>query len=140
MTGQPPPSSSPEPGAGSPRAISYADLEAWEGARAPTAGERVRTLVGFRLARYVFFLIVLALIFVAVFAVVTYPDLAQIQDASGDQGNGLAAYAELRKEWFSNLKDLIQLLLVSMLVPVLSTLIGYIFGRSGSGGSEDDAL
>jgi hypothetical protein len=73
---------------------------------------------GLALARSLMWLIGLVLILIAVFAALTFP--------------GKAATMEMRSEWFSEIKDLIQLVVVSLLVPILATLLGYIFGRGPS--------
>jgi hypothetical protein len=83
---------------------------------ASDAGFRVTQLRGgLALARSLMVLIGLVLVLITVFAVFTYP--------------GDVATPENRTEWFTEIKDLVQLLVVSLLVPTLATLIGYIFSR-----------
>jgi hypothetical protein len=73
-------------------------------------------LGGLDLAKLLIKLIGVVLLLIALFAVLTFP--------------GKSAPAAVRESWFSEIKDLIQLLVVSLLVPILATLIGYIFGRN----------
>jgi hypothetical protein len=75
-------------------------------------------LVGLGLAQTLIRLIGGVLLLIALFAWLTFP--------------GTHAAADLREAWFSDIKDLIQLLVVSLLVPILATLLGYIFGRNES--------
>jgi hypothetical protein len=78
---------------------------------------------GLALAKALLALIAFVLVFIGGFAALSYP--------------GSKASLDVRTEWFSEVKDLIQLLVVSLLVPTLATLLGYIFGRQtpGSGSS-----
>jgi hypothetical protein len=76
-------------------------------------------LGGLGLAKGLMWLIGAVLGLIALFAWLTFP---------GNHGA-----ASLREAWFSEIKDLIQLLVVSLLVPILATLLGYIFGRNEGG-------
>jgi hypothetical protein len=72
-------------------------------------------------------LILAILILVALYAAFTKPE---IQDAKDLAPNNMAAtYKEQRTAWFTEIKDLLQLLVVSLTVPLLATLVGYLFGR-----------
>jgi ABC-type polysaccharide/polyol phosphate export permease len=94
--------------------------------------QRIRRAFG--LAWGLIGLIGLVLLLVALFGLATYPDdeIALVR-AGPDEEATLAAIQDLRDSWFSQVKDLLQLLVVSILVPLLTTLIGYIFGRSAAG-------
>lgn len=74
-------------------------------------------------------LIACVLLVIAVFAWLTFPDVHVYrgQDALGE-------WETARRGWFVDIKDLLQLLVVSILVPLLTTVIGYIFGREASAG------
>ena len=84
--------------------------------------EVIKAQIGLEIARWLLLLIVLVLVLVGLFAWLTYP------------GGGTAeTVVDVRREWFSNVKDLLQLLVVSMLVPLLASVIGFIFGRQTAG-------
>jgi hypothetical protein len=91
-----------------PELIESADLRAHD-------WKAIQFLGGLQLAYAMIALIVLVLVLIALFAWLTYP--------------GVRGTAQVRESWFSEIKDLIQLLVVSLLVPILATLLGYVFGR-----------
>ncbi len=93
--------------------------------------QRIRQ--GFGLAWGLIALIGLVLVLVAIYAVATYPDIGSARAYFGRAASP-SALRDLRDSWFSQIKDLLQLLVVSLLVPLLATLIGYIFGRQSSAG------
>lgn len=93
--------------------------------------DRERMLKGFELAWGLIGLIGLVLVFVGIYAVLTYPSPATAHDYFGSAATP-AGLRDLRDSWFSQVKDLLQLLVVSLLVPLLSTLVGYIFGRQSA--------
>ena len=60
-------------------------------------------------------------VWIGVYALVTLPHPSEFPN--------YADYKEQRAAWGSEVKDLLQLLVVALLIPLLSTVIGYIFGR-----------
>jgi hypothetical protein len=76
-------------------------------------------------------LIGVAFVLLAGFGWATYPHLSAVARAYGP-GHGIEAFAawhEAQKEWFANLKDVGQLFVVTPLLPLLGTVLGYTFGR-----------
>jgi hypothetical protein len=93
------------------------------GVREPSLRTIGRTIAG-----WIIILITVILGLVSLFAWFTYPhihDMAGITEA----GRELESYREYQMAWFGQIKDLLQLLVVSLLVPLFSTVVGYIFGR-----------
>jgi hypothetical protein len=91
--------------------------------------EAQRIQGGFALAKWMLGFVGLVLTLIAVYAALTYPDPAMTKELVPDSSKRLAAYQDLREDWFTDVKDLLQLLVVSLLIPLLATLVGYIFGR-----------
>jgi hypothetical protein len=85
-------------------------------------------VVGKALAGWLIILTGSVLLLVALYAWMTYPHLGDIQGTVA-AGSELDSYREYQAAWFTQVKDLLQLLVVSLLVPLLATVLGYIFGR-----------
>jgi hypothetical protein len=84
---------------------------------------------GFRLARYVLLLVIAVVVLIAIYAWQTFPALDDVHVLSVPTAQQFDAYQLLRNDWFDSVKDLVQLLVVSLLVPLLATVIGFMFGR-----------
>jgi hypothetical protein len=95
----------------------------------PTAGEPSLRLIGFNLAMWLLILIGVVIAGIGVFAWVTYPSPESVAGIVKDNAKAFDDYQQARAAWFTEVKDLVQLLVVSLLVPLLATIIGYIFGR-----------
>jgi hypothetical protein len=111
--------------------------------RASSASERVlQVQIGGMVAVGMVVIILIVLCLIAGYAWFSRPP--SFQDLVQTLGNdkALEAYKQVQTSWFSNIKDLIQILLVSLLVPFLTTVIAFIFGRqvgatdSGSGDAK----
>jgi ABC-type Na+ efflux pump permease subunit len=95
---------------------------------------RERLLVGKYLAGGLLALTALVLVLIAIFAACTYPSAAETRTLAPtckveQTGCDLLENQDQRlATWFGNVKDLVQLLVVSLLIPLLATLIGYMFG------------
>jgi hypothetical protein len=106
----------------------------------PKSLDRYRLQIGLGVVIGLLVLIVLVLLLVAVFAFATYPEADEIRSTVEKKSNLHKALSDDRDGWISNIKDLLQLLLVSLLVPTLTTVIGYIFGRQeGARSSGENA-
>jgi hypothetical protein len=98
----------------------------------PLPRERLRAGAG--LARGLLALTALVIVLIAVFAILTYPSFEEVHRLALDCKPGtpgcdlLAAQQQRITAWFDDVKDLVQLLVVSLLIPLLATLIGYLFG------------
>jgi hypothetical protein len=79
-------------------------------------------------------LVFAVLILVALYAAFTKPEIQDAKDLAPQ--NVSATYKEQRTAWFTEIKDLLQILVVSLLVPLLATLVGYLFGRQQTAPSD----
>jgi hypothetical protein len=99
--------------------------------------EKARMTIGGWIVGGLLLLIVLALGFIAAYAFTTEPS---VKETSSLIGTGTASLADLQEKrhaaWFSEIKDLLQILIVGLLVPLLATLIGYLFGRQQQAAEE----
>jgi hypothetical protein len=87
--------------------------------------------IGHSIVRWIIALTIFVLLLIGMFGWFTYPhfqDVARLAEA----GTELGAYREYQAAWFEQVKDLLQLL-AAPFVALVSTLIGYIFGRRISG-------
>jgi hypothetical protein len=135
VTGDPPQPS--EPKVGGAKQVPISAIERDVGAPAPHEVEL--PIIGFKIVILLVVLIVLVFIFTGVIACLSRPELKTyievLSSARGDTTDvmGAKAIAEAhradRTAWFAEITRLLQLLVVSLLVPTLSTVIGYIFGR-----------
>lgn len=101
----------------------------------PTGGDvehqQQLTRVGFRLAGALLGVIIFVFLWVGVYAWSSYPPtLERLGRLYPDQPDkAVDAYNAMRTSWTNNVKDLLQILVVSLLIPLVATVIGYIFGR-----------
>jgi hypothetical protein len=95
----------------------------------PPGNEPSLPVIGLRLAIAILALIAAVLVGIGVFAWLTFPTTGQIAGIANDPTKVFDEYQQAHTAWFSTIKDLIQLLVVSLLVPLLATVMGYIFGR-----------
>jgi hypothetical protein len=79
---------------------------------------------------------VLAGLGVFVYAAATQPlDAAELQSFE-TVTDPIAKATELHIAWFNEIKDLGQVFIISLLIPILTSLIGYIFGKSVSASTQ----
>lgn len=74
---------------------------------------------------------------IVLYAANSQPTLGDVKESGVAADQVFASFKEIRTAWFNEIKDLIQLLLVSLLVPVLTVVIGHIFGQQQSAAGED---
>jgi hypothetical protein len=109
--------------------VSYEKIEKELEARGAGVKRRnLLPLIGRELALYILGLMVVVLVLVSLYAWMTFPTPGSL--------NGLVpaeklyeSYREQRTAWFLEVKGLLELLVVSILVPLFATVIGYLFGR-----------
>ena len=95
----------------------------------PVRDEPSLTIIGFNLAIALLGLVAAVLVGIGIFGWLTYPTPSAIGGIVSDPTKRFDDYQQAQTAWFGTIKDLIQLLVVSLLVPLLATVIGYIFGR-----------
>jgi hypothetical protein len=93
-----------------------------------------RAQLGLKIVWGLLALVVLVLLLVSLFAWLTYPHAADYQGQAASVGG---AVDEARRTWFDDIKDLLELLVVSLIVPLVATVIGYIFGRQVEASSPE---
>jgi hypothetical protein len=123
----------PAPGDGPVQTVSIQGLDA-ELEREHVGADLAK--VGLQIVYWLVGLIGVVLVLVTLEAALTYPSASDISSLSADRTKSFDNLQQARTAWFGQVKDLLQLMLVSLLVPLLSSVIGYIFGRR-SGGHRD---
>jgi hypothetical protein len=95
--------------------------------------------IGYRLTIALLVLIAGVFIWVMIYAAMTQPpSLGKVKEFfPSDTAKAFDSFERLRTSWLSQIKDLLQLLVVSLLVPLVATVIGYIFGRREAERSGD---
>jgi hypothetical protein len=95
---------------------------------------RERLNLGADLARWLVILTTIVLAMIGVYAWQSYPSAAETRllspgcTSASRQPCSLVEVQQQRvSDWFDSVKDLVQLLVVSLLIPLLATLIGYLF-------------
>ena len=108
---------------------------------------RERLHVGARLARWLVMLTAIVLLLISAFAWLTYPHANETRQLSAGcrasvelTCNLVEAQQQRVAAWFDDVKDLIQLLVVSLLIPLLATLIGYLFSGHNPREHGDEPL
>jgi hypothetical protein len=77
---------------------------------------------GLRLTTQLLLLSAFVLILISMFAWTTFPETSAAI-ALAPSADTYSAYREMRTEWFGNIKDLIQILVVSLLIPLVASVI-----------------
>jgi hypothetical protein len=90
---------------------------------------------GRTMAGWVILLICGILVLVSLYGWFTYPHLRDMVGMT-EPGTEVQSYREYQSAWFGQIKDLLQLLVVSLLVPLFSTIVGYVFGRQMEANSQ----
>lgn len=93
-------------------------------ARPPTLPE-----LGLTAFKWVILGIGVGMLLLSGFAVMTYPRLEEVERVAG-QTNALTTHGELVAAWFSRVKDMGQVFILTPLLPLLGLILGYIFGRA----------
>lgn len=126
----------PEPGPATPQIAIYEVADAQ--AAGVSASESLR-ITGVRLFRLTYRLIIGVLIALAIYAFLTYPRTDQLLVLIGEESpvDRLAAYEAMRRAWFDELIEIVQVLLIGPFVPLLTAIVGYIFGSSGVSNDDD---
>jgi hypothetical protein len=110
-------------------------------AAAETAGGKVshKTLpeIGLDAFRAILLFSAFMVLLLGVFAWVTYPDMAALERLVATDAV-MPTYQQLQAEWFSRLKDLGQLYVLTPLLPLLAVVLGYIFGRRSGQAMEHE--
>lgn len=129
-------SNRPPPGEGHGEQLSIGQVATQLGVNL-TPLPRIRLHLGSRLAHWLLAIIVIVLLLIGAFAWLTYPSLEETRQMTARQCQvadiGSCNLVEVQQErvtvWFDQVKDLTQILVVSLLIPLLATLIGYLFSR-----------
>ena len=100
----------------------------------PADVTRAKLRIGGAVVISLLVLIGAVLIGIAIFAWLTYPSANEITASLPDKKGLREAIQDDRVAWFNQIKDLLQLLVVSLLVPALTTILGYIFGKEQAEG------
>ena len=103
-----------------------------EADKAATGGDVSLTEAGLKIVKWCLYLIVAVIIGIGGFALATFPTPDGIASLASPGTDKLDAYRQAQTLWFTQTKDLLQLLVVSLLVPLLASVIGYIFGRKAA--------
>jgi len=108
--------------------ISWTDVEKGTGKVELTATQ----MIGFQLFKIVTGLLGALIVILAAYALLTWPRADEV----GSLLEGLeaseraAALRDLRSDWHGEVRSLAQLLVIGPFVPILSAIVGYMFGRN----------
>lgn len=112
------------------RGTERVDLDEIQDAATAGGAEKRKTLpeIGLEAFRALLVFTGFSLLLLAVFGWLTYPGLEAVERLE-EPGNVLATFQEQQAEWFTRIKDLGQLYILTPLLPLLGLVLGYIFGR-----------
>lgn len=101
--------------------------------------EATRVRIGLGIVLSIVLLIVLVAAAIFVFALATFPPSAQeFRSFLGSTAEvAQKAHDDRHAAWLGEIKDLVQLWIIALLIPLITTVIGYIFGRT-VGDSDND--
>lgn len=118
------------PAEGSQAQISLADVE--KNAVPKRAAFQIppRRVVGLKIFKWLMWLVVGMMAILVFYGWATYPRIDEIRSLAGTRPEGIAAYTEARAAWVASVKDLGQLYLITPILPLLSAVLGYMFGRN----------
>jgi hypothetical protein len=121
----------PAPPAEGPEQVQLQKLEKEETPAGAVSVPPYLARLGFHLTIALVGLILFVFFWVGLYGWLTYPPSLDELDArfTTDAEAAAKTYTDLRTAWTNNVKDLLQILVISLLIPLLATVIGYIFGR-----------
>jgi len=90
---------------------------------------RERLRIGLLIATLLLVLIACTIVGVFFYGYLTFPHLDEFAKLSKDPDNSFQYYQETLSAWRTHTKDLLTILVVSLLVPLLASVVGYIFGE-----------
>ena len=115
--------------------LSQLDTEVPKGARFE---EIPRSVLGYRIFKWLFLLVTGLFVAVITYAVLTYPQEETILRLAGKETDLVSVYKQARADWLDSVKDLGQTFLLAPLLPLLTAVLGYIFGRDEQISREGD--
>lgn len=118
------------PAGGSHAQISLADVE--KNAVPNRAAFQIppRRVVGLKIFKWLIWLVVGMTALLVLYGWATYPRIEEIRSLAGTGPEAIAAYSKARADWVASVKDLGQLFLITPILPLLSAVLGYMFGRN----------
>lgn len=118
------------PAEGSQAQISLADVE--KNAVPNRAAFQIppRRVVGLKIFKWLLWLVVGMIALLVLYGWATYPRIDEIRSLAGTGADATAAYTKARADWVASVKDLGQLYLITPILPLLSAVLGYMFGRN----------
>ena len=117
------------PAGGAPQQISLEDVEEKVSAKAAFQIPH-RRVVGLQIFKWLLWLVVGMIILLTLYAWATFPRISEIKEIAGTGPEATVAYAKARADWSASVKDLGQLFLITPVFPLLSAVLGYMFGRN----------
>lgn len=124
------------PAATTSRPIDLADITRSTNLDRSRVDDIPRTRLGLAVFRTVVGLVAGVGVALSIYAVVSYPSVADVRALLGPDATGaatLTAWREIRAEWVQQMRDIAQLALFGSLIPLLGTIIGYMLGRQDRG-------
>lgn len=127
-----------EPAARSHDQISLVDLE--KNAVPNRAAFEIppRRVVGLKIFKWLLWLVVGMIALLVLYGWATYPRIDEIRSLAGAGSDATAAYTKARADWVASVKDLGQLFLITPILPLLSAVLGYMFGRNETVGEDPE--
>lgn len=110
--------------------VEVVQLSALDLASKGIAVEESIRMTGVRLFRWVLVLVGVIALVVGLYAAVSFPYDHQVSPLLKDMppGERLAAWKEIRADWRTGLIQFTQTILIAPFVPLLTAIVGYIFG------------
>lgn len=97
-----------------------------------------RRLVGLMIFKWLLWLVAGMIALLVLYGWATYPRIDEIRSLAGAGLEATAAYTEARAAWVASIKDLGQLYLITPILPLLSAVLGYMFGRNETVAEDPD--
>ncbi len=120
-----------------PDQISLLDVESTTFPRKATFS-MPRRMMGLKIFKWLLWLVVGMVVLLAWYGWATFPRVGEFRSLAGHGPSALAAYSKARADWVSSVKDLGQLFIVTPVLPLLSAVLGYMFGRNEADSNDPD--
>jgi hypothetical protein len=95
--------------------------------------------VGYKIFKWLYALVLIVMVPLLIYGVATFPNQADyVPDATNPPVTGWKNFADAKAAWAAQVKDLAQTFLLIPVLPLLGSVIGYIFGRTANQSSSPE--
>ena len=86
-------------------------------------------VLGYIIFKWLLLITGVLLTLLVTYGIATYPQFAHYKSLATSKNNALSLYAAAQAQWSNNIKGFGETFLITPIIPLIGTVLGYIFGR-----------